>query len=122
MKNSLLARIIGSAAGLWGSWSIPFVGIYVCPEVKKELGEAQERLTRFHEIGHQRRPFVIMLTKRQRWQEERAAQRHAIREMLRRGFTWEQLLDMEIRYRFWSQYGVKSLEEYQKVMLGEKVK
>ena len=117
IKKGSLPFLLGRLAGHRDSFNLPGIGIYLDPREREELGEASALFTRYHEEGHFLRGFRRMTSRKQRQEEECAAQRHAIKMMISRGYTWEQLLSMEVRYRLWEKFGTRSLAEFQEVML-----
>lgn len=63
-----------------------------------------------HELGHARQ-----LPSWDRQADERAAQRYAIEQMQKKGYTFHELLIMEIDYRIYQKYGL-TLKQYIEVM------
>lgn len=95
---------------------------YISKKERLELSSDLITFIEIHEAEHRRRWreafWVFGLAAIQK--EERICQRLAYEKMLTLGYSLDQIDDLELSFRLWRKYGLKSLEEYKKIMRGEK--
>lgn len=91
--------------------------VYISSWERRTLSPDHILLTKLHEQGHQRRWWALAFNRKQRHQEECLAQSYAYKEMIKLGYTPEQLDNLEVDYRFIAKYGL-TYKQYKEMVRG----
>lgn len=76
--------------------------IWISPKEKRELSKDELRFLKYHEEEHRRTWYLPRSL-----ESERIVQKRSIKRMLEEGYSFDELLQIELDYRFWSKYGLR---------------